>query len=79
MKGLWLWRLDSFSSKVSLEGETVDMVAPIVTHQKASGILGSLLARLDVKALQAVEAWMGDLQDGMCGAIRTQTAVKQRG
>jgi len=37
---------------VSPEGEKVEMVSPVVTHQKA------------------VEVWMGELQDGMCDAIR---------
>ena len=44
-------------SKVSLEGETVDMVAPIVTHQKASGILGSLLARMSKPCRPSRHGW----------------------
>ncbi|CAE7245777.1 Dnah1, partial [Symbiodinium pilosum] len=48
---------NEISLMVSPEGETVEMVAPIVTHQKA------------------VEVWMGDLQDGMCGAIRNALQV----
>eukprot|EP00435_Cladocopium_sp_Y103_P046086 s1680_g13.t1 len=42
---------------ISPESEQVEMVAPVVTHQKA------------------VEVWMGDLQDGMCMAIRNALEV----
>jgi hypothetical protein len=35
------------------------MVTPAVTHQKAAA------------GRKAVEVWMGDLQDGMCMAIRS--------
>ena len=42
---------------ISPESEQVEMVSPVVTHQKA------------------VEVWMGDLQDGMCSAIRNALEV----
>ena len=44
---------------ISPESEQVEMVTPAVTHQKAAA------------GRKAVEVWMGDLQDGMCMAIRS--------
>ena len=87
---------------ISPESEQVEMVSPVVTHQKADGAggrrtpwltmirvllrckgddLSNLLSGgcwtfcLTANLYEAVEVWMGDLQDGMCMAIRGKLTV----
>jgi hypothetical protein len=85
---------------ISPESEQVEMVSPVVTHQKADGEgaegtwgdTGDTMTRvllrkgddlsksfqplrLTANLYEAVEVWMGDLQDGMCMAIRGKLTV----